>query len=239
MIPLPSWQDKEAHKGGMVRAALWLESEVGLGNVFTSGQLRQAFPGEEQIGRRLRDLRDHGWQIDTHRNDRTLLQDERRYVRKGMEVWVPGQAKAPERKASLTSTQRAKVLEGDGFLCRTCGIGSGESYGDGIELSLLNVSRRTVHLPDGSSTTQLLTECKRCSTGTTDRAVDLTELLGRVLTLASLEQKVLAKWIKADRRTPSELESIWGLYRTLPQESRNAIASAMDAGVNKHEGMGK
>ncbi|MGW2255441.1 hypothetical protein ACWCXH_35485 [Kitasatospora sp. NPDC001660] len=229
---LPSWQDKNAHKGGMVRAALWLESEVGLGNVFTSGQLRKAFPDEEQIVRRLRDLRDYGWRIDTHRNDSSLVQGERRYVSKGLEVWVPGQAKAPEHKASITTAQRNKVFQGDNFLCRTCGIGAGESYGDSVELSILNVARRSVQLPDGSVETQLVTECKRCAVGNGDREVDLAELLGRVLALASLEQRILAKWIEADRRSPSALEALWGVYRTLPRSSRETVARAITTSNN-------
>ncbi|MFF7992402.1 hypothetical protein ACFZDG_21735 [Kitasatospora xanthocidica] len=233
MVALPSWQDKEANRGGMVRAALWLETEVGLGNKFTSGQVRKAFPDEEQIVRRLRDLRDHGWQIDTHRNDESLIQGERRYVRKGAEVWVAGQAKAPAHKSSLTTTQRNRILHSDNFLCRSCGIGAGESYGDDIELSVLNVARRKVLLADSSVEIQLVTECKRCSTGNADREVDLAALLGKVLALAPLEQKVLAKWIEADQRTPSALEKLWGLYRTLPRASREAVANAMAAGVNE------
>ena len=134
-MTLPSWQDKKF--GGMIRAALWLETEVGLGNIFTKAALRQAFPEATQIDRRIRDLRDRGWQIDTSRHDPSLSQDEQRYVKRGAPVWIPGQAKVPEHKSSLSAAQRTRIHQADGYLCRACGIGAGETYEDGIEQAFL------------------------------------------------------------------------------------------------------
>lgn len=39
---------------------------------------------------------------------------------------------------------------------------------------------------------------------------------------------MLSGWVKADQRTYSSLEFLWGLYRTLPEESRKAVADALD-----------
>ncbi|MDT0347651.1 hypothetical protein [Streptomyces litchfieldiae] len=227
-MALPSWQDKKY--GGKIRAALWLESVVGVGNIFTKTQLRQAFPQDTQIDRRVRDLRDHGWQIDTNRDDPSLNQDEQRYVSKGAEVWLPGQARVPRHKNSLTAAQRTKIMQGDNFLCRSCGIGGGEPYSDGIELAQLNVARREVRLSDGRVEHQLVTECKRCSSGNGGRVVDLHELVSLARRLSPLEQKVFAGWAEADRRQPSLLETLWGAYRTLPEESRRAIIQIMTSG---------
>ncbi|MGW0597573.1 hypothetical protein ACWD11_10550 [Streptomyces sp. NPDC002776] len=229
MTEIPSYRDNKF--GSMVRAALWLITEVGEGNVFTKAQLREAFPDVAQIDRRLRDLRDHGWQIDTSRDDPSLLQQEQRFVIRGTDVWVPGKSKAPKHKASLTASQRAKVLQDDNHLCRSCGVGAGETYedGGGIELSKLNVSRRRVLNSDGTVEHQLVTECKRCGTGGgSDREVDLGALLELVESLAPLEQRLFSKWIDADQRTFSPLEKVWGIYRTLPRESRAAVAQAID-----------
>ncbi|MFF7985374.1 hypothetical protein ACFZDK_40745 [Streptomyces sp. NPDC007901] len=229
MVEIPSYRDNQF--GSMVRAALWLVAEVGEGNIFTKAQLREAFPEVAQIDRRLRDLRDHGWRIDTSRDDPSLLQQEQRFVIRGADVWIPGKSKAPKHKASLTAAQRAKVLQDDNHLCRSCGIGAGEAYedGDGIELAKLNVSRRKVLNSDGSVEHQLVTECKRCGTGGgSDREVDLGALLELVEALAPLEQRLFAKWIDADQRSFSPIEKVWGIYRTLPEESRAAVAQAID-----------
>ncbi|MFF4479911.1 hypothetical protein ACH4TQ_04080 [Streptomyces sp. NPDC021218] len=226
MAMLPSWQDGQF--GGKIRAALWLETVVGEGNIFTKAQLRKAFPDVAQIDRRVRDLRDHGWRIDTSRDDPALKQEEQRYVTKGAEVWMPGQSKIAKHKNSLTNAQRNKVWQDDNFLCRNCGVGVGETYGDGtFELSKLNVARREVAMPDGTIEVQLVTECKRCGTSGGERQADLGDVLGTIETLAPLERKVLAGWIEADRRTLSPLEKLWGVYRTLPADSRATVKQAV------------
>ncbi|MER7919964.1 MULTISPECIES: hypothetical protein [unclassified Streptomyces] len=229
MVEIPSYQDKKF--GTMARAALWLISVVGEGEIFTKAQLREAFPDVAQIDRRLRDLRDHGWRIDTSRDDPELLQQEQRFVTRGADVWIPGKSKSPKHKSSLTAAQRAKVLHDDNHLCRSCGIGAGEAYedGGGVELAKLNVSRRKVLHSAGAVEYQLITECKRCGTGGgPDREVDLGALLELMESLSPLEQRLFAKWMEADQRSFSPLEKVWGIYRTLPQQSRTAVAEAID-----------
>ncbi|NSC22549.1 hypothetical protein FM076_15730 [Streptomyces albus subsp. chlorinus] len=225
-MPLPDWRDASKH-GTMIRAALWLETEVGEGNVFTKSKLREAFEGVSQIDRRIRDLRDRGWQIDTRREDPTLELDEQRYVKKGLEVWIPGQAKA-KAKSNLTASQRTRTMQQDNFLCRSCGIGSGESYGDGGSAAQLDIARRKVRLPDGSIETQLVTECNKCRVGGRAREEDVPALLSEIKALSGIERQALAAWIKADRRERSTLERLWGHYRTLPEESRAVLAAAVN-----------
>ncbi|MFD8205715.1 hypothetical protein ACFV2S_04785 [Streptomyces sp. NPDC059695] len=223
-MAVPSWLDKTF--GSKVRAGLWLVSEVGEGNIFTKGQLRAAFPDVAQIDRRVRDLRDHDWQIDTRREDESLHLDEQRFVKKGAEVWLPGQSKSPKEKSGLTSVQRTKVLAADSFLCRSCGIGAGESFGDGGQDAQLDVARRQVQLLDGTCETQLVTECNRCRVGGRDRQVDLSGILGRLAGLTPLERDVFIGWLNAGRRDPSPLERLWGEYRTLPEAARDAVRVA-------------
>ncbi|MFF7532073.1 hypothetical protein ACFZB2_23660 [Streptomyces bobili] len=225
-MTLPSWQDKKL--GSMARAALWLVTVVGEGNIFTKAALREAFPEVAQIDRRLRDLRTYGWRIDTSREDAELKQQEQRLVTRGADVWIPGQAKAPKHKSSLTPAQRTKVLQGDNYLCRTCGIGVGEEYGDGVEQAQLNVARRKVFLSEGQAEFQLVTECKRCGLGGSEREVDLGAVLDMVEALSPVERLTLAGWMAADRRTLSPLDKLWGLLRTLPEESRKTVADALD-----------
>ncbi|WP_329134620.1 hypothetical protein [Streptomyces sp. NBC_00670] len=213
----------------MVRAALWLLTEVKEDGIFTKADLRTAFPDVAQIDRRIRDLRDRGWRIDTSRDDPSLKQDEQRFVSRGAEVWIPGQAKGPKHKNGLTAAQRQKTFEGDSYLCRSCGIAAGEAYGDDdLTQAVLNIARRKVLLADGSEEYQLVTECKRCGSGSTDREVDLGALLELVEDLSSMERRILAGWIAADQRTPEPIDKLWGLYRTLPEEARKAVAGALD-----------
>lgn len=233
-MTLPSWRDKtvgDRKLGSMARAALWLLAEVGEGNVFTKAELRSAFPDVAQIDRRIRDLRDRGWRIDTSREDASLKLEEQRFVSRGADVWVPGQAKAPKHKNSLTSAQRQKVFEADSYLCRSCGIAAGEEYPDGITQAVLNIARRKVLMADGSEEYQFVTECKRCGSGRADREVDLGALLELVEGLSSMERRILANWIAADQRSLEPIDKLWGLYRTLPEESRKTVANALD-GIN-------
>ncbi|MFC0115605.1 hypothetical protein [Kibdelosporangium aridum] len=220
-MSMPSWRDTTTKRGSMVRAALWLVQEVGLNGIFTKNDLRDAFRDVSQIDRRLRDLRDYGWQIDTQREDPELRQDEQRLVKVGAEVWVPGQAKSKP-KAGITAAQRKKVMEGDGWLCRSCGIAGGDSYDDGTTAQL-DIARRQVFLPDGSEEVQLSTECNRCRVGGRGSVVDLGEVLHLVKSLGPLEKKIFGGWVSADERRLSGLERLWGLYRAMPADSRAAV----------------
>ncbi|MFE5948050.1 hypothetical protein [Streptomyces sp. NPDC056480] len=223
---MPSWLDRKY--GSKVRAGLWLASVVKEGNVFTKGQLRAAFPEVAQIDRRVRDLRDHGWQIDTRREDESLNLDEQRFVKKGAEVWLPGQSKSPKEKAGLTAAQRTKVLLADSFLCRSCGIGAGESFGDAAgQDAQLDVARRQVLMPDGRTETQLVTECNRCRVGGRDRQVDVGSIVRTLGRLSVLERAVFADWLEAGLRNPGPMERLWGEYRTLPEDARNAVRDAL------------
>ncbi|MFH9815942.1 hypothetical protein [Streptomyces sp. NPDC017230] len=233
MTTLPSWQDEMdggRKVGGMVRAALWLLTVVGEGNIFTKAELRAAFPEASQIDRRIRELRDRGWRIDTSRDDPSLKQEEQRFVSQGAQVWIPGQAKAPKHKNSLTTAQRQKVFEADSYLCRSCGIAAGEEYGDGDGLtqSVLNIARRRVLLPDGSEEYEFVTECKRCGSGSADREVDLGALLEHAENLSPMERRILERWIAEGRREPDPIEKVWGLFQTLPAEARKTFASALE-----------
>jgi hypothetical protein len=221
----PSWQDTGI--GSKARAALWLVQVVGEGNIFTKAALREAFPDLTQIDRRMRDLRVDDWKFFTSREDPTLLQQEQRFVARGADVWIPGQSKTPKHKASLTANQRTKVLAEDGYVCRTCGIASGEDYEDGITGAVLNVARRQVIQPDGTTVFENVTECKRCGAGSSGRQADLGKILDQVASLSPMEQRVLSSWIDKDRRSLSPVDLVWGQYRTLPAPSRAAVADAL------------
>ena len=114
-MSIPDWRTSKS--GTRIRVALWLVSEVGPGGTFTKTQLREAFPAVEQIDRRMRDLREHGWVISTYREDRSLAPDELRLVTVGGHVWDKAHRGASRR--ALTENERRQVLARDGFSCRS------------------------------------------------------------------------------------------------------------------------
>ncbi|AYG82638.1 hypothetical protein DWB77_04821 [Streptomyces hundungensis] len=223
---LPSWTDENI--GTMKRAGLWLVTVIGEGSVFTKDELRQAFPGVSQIDRRMRDLRDHGWQIHTNREDVSLEPYEQRFVRQGEAVWEPGKGRT-KAAAPITATQRREIMARDGNFCRSCGISGGESYAGTYEAAQLDIARRQVRQDDGTSKVELVTECNRCRVGGRQLTADPADVLTGVRQLGRLERRVLAGWVADDRRPFSPVERLWAEYRSLPEESRHKIRQALDA----------
>ncbi|MEU5108907.1 hypothetical protein AB0H07_42785 [Streptomyces sp. NPDC021354] len=225
---MPSWQD--AGLGTMKRVALWLVSEIGEGNTFTKEELREAFPGVSQVDRRMRDLRDFGWTIDTNREDAGLDSHEQRFVKPGDPVWEPGRATRKTGTTAIGAGRRREVLRKDGHMCRSCGITPGDIYADTQKKAQLDIARRDVVKPDGSRATELVTECKRCRVGGTSLTADLSKVLREAASLSPLERKVLSDWVAADRRQFSRLEQIWSDYRSLPEDSRAQLRAELGLG---------
>uniref|UniRef100_A0AAU2V9H5 HNH endonuclease n=1 Tax=Streptomyces sp. NBC_00003 TaxID=2903608 RepID=A0AAU2V9H5_9ACTN len=223
---LPSWTDEKF--GTMKRAGLWLVTVVGEGSIFTKDELRQAFPGVSQIDRRMRDLRDHGWQIDTNREDASLASSEQRFVRQGEPVWEPGKGRVKS-TAPVTATQRREIMAKDGNFCRSCGISGGQTFAGTYEAAQLDIARRQVRQPDGELRVELVTECNRCRVGGRQLVADPADVLAQVRQLGRLERRVLAGWVTEDRRPFSTVERLWADYRALPEESRAKIRQVLEA----------
>lgn len=156
---IPSWQDPG--RGTMARCALWLVAEVGVGEVFTKTELRDAFPETSQIDRRMRDLRDRGWKIATNRDDPSLTSSEHRFVAMGAEVWKPGQSKA---KTPYSPASRRRSVVRFSRLTSICAASAAspphEVYEGGVETAQLDVARREVIRPGAKVATEMITECR-------------------------------------------------------------------------------
>ncbi|WP_311317013.1 hypothetical protein [Streptomyces sp. CEV 2-1] len=209
----------------MKRAALWLVAVVGEDGTFTKEDVKNAFPGISQADRRVRDLRDYGWRIATHREDATLGQHQQRFVAQGQPVWERG--KATKESSSITDTQRRKVLTADGNRCRSCGITPGQIYADSFETAQIDIARRKVKLPNGTASVQHIAECNRCRVGGRSLEADLGAVLGDVSKLGGLQRQTLTDWVAADEREFSLVERVWADFRTLPAESRNKVREAL------------
>lgn len=208
----------------MVRGALWLLAEIGEGNVFTKEQVRQAFPGVSQADRRIRDLRNFGWVIHSSNDDATLLPEEQRFVRAGLEVWDPDQRRRAELTV-VTAKQRMSALAADEYQCVVCGIAGGEVYPDSPnDTAVLSASRKTVRFIDGRTAEQLVTVCKRCRAGgTSGEVLDLHRLLSEIQNLDDNDKSRLRRWMERDRRGATPLDRVWTQYRRLPAEAREEV----------------
>lgn len=123
--PRPDWRDAEL--GTRVRVALWL-MEKGKGTRFKKQELRDAFPGVEQVDRRMRDLRPAGWIIHTYRERDGLQPDELLLDEIGLPVWEAEHKGAGMR--NISGKVRREVYERDSHRCVRCGITAGEEYPD-------------------------------------------------------------------------------------------------------------
>ncbi|MEO3798447.1 hypothetical protein [Nonomuraea sp. B1E8] len=217
-MQVPSWKNTEL--GTMKRAALWLVQRIGEGNTFTKEELRSDFHGVAQIDRRMRDLRDFGWRIDTSREDAALRQDEQRFVSAGEPVWEPGKATKKREGHAISAVQRRELLARANYVCRSCGIPAGHTYSGTYETAQLDVARRAVVSSDGSRSTQLVVECGRCRVGGRALEVDLGDLTARLSRLSAFDRQILAGWMRDGEREFSEVEKLWGLYQALPAESQ-------------------
>jgi hypothetical protein len=225
----PAWNDPTLKGGTMKRCALWLLQEVGEGNTFTKERLRQAFPGISQVDRRLRDLRVYGWVIRTNADDASLLAEDQRFVKAGARVWEPGAARLAGSQVNASAKERQAVLARDEFLCTQCGISGGDAYADDLhQTAVLSTTRRKTVMPDGTSRTELLTECNRCRAGSSGQPARSDEVLETARRLDERDFRQLRRWIAQERREATDLERAWSLYRRLPASARDAVRSELE-----------
>jgi len=221
-MELPNW--RTSTKGTRVRAALWLFTEVGEGGTFTKAQLREAFPGVEQIDRRMRDLRAEGWVLATYREDRSLSADELRLVRVGGAVWDPNyRSKA---QTSISDKERQQIFAADDYMCVYCGVSGGESYvDDALRSAKLTLSR--VPSTDGR-TTRLATCCDRCHVATRDDA-PTPNLSPAIDGLSDEQRSRLLDWIRTGSRPVAPEEQLWARYRRLPHAVRLEVRQHLES----------
>lgn len=227
-MALPAWDDPKLKAGTMVRGALWLVQVIGEGNTFTKEQVRAAFPGIAQADRRIRDLRGYGWVMLTSAEDARLTAEEQRFEKAGVPVWDPVARRSAAPQKAISSKEKQAVMARDHYMCTVCGISGGESYyDDSNQTAVLSVTRRTTVLPDGSKETLLVTECKRCRSGSDGSPARADKALAEIKALAPDEQRLLLQWIEQGRRSTTPLERAWNTYRRLPADAREEIRSAL------------
>lgn len=220
----PTWDDPAAG-GTMIRGALWLLQVVGEGNTFTKNDLREAFPGVAQADRRIRDLRDYGWIVHSSTEDASLLREDQRFVKAGVDVWDARAKRAAAPQKTVTAKERQAVLARDGYMCTLCGIAGGEPYpDDSVMTAVLAVSRRTVTGADTEDETTLVTECKRCRAGDAPAPLTVEDVLAKARGLEPGERRRLLRWMERGRRGATDLDRAWATYLRIPPDQRHEAA---------------
>ncbi|WP_426949630.1 hypothetical protein [Ornithinimicrobium sp. W1679] len=209
----------------MIRGALWLLQVVGEGNTFTKNELREAFPGVAQVDRRIRDLRDFEWVVHTSNEDASLLAEDQRFVKAGVEVWDARARRLAAPQKAVPARERQAVLMRDGYMCTLCGIAGGEPYpDDSVLTAVLAVSRRPVTGADGQEETALVTECKRCRSGGAPAPLGVEDILARAGDLDPGERRRLHRWMERGRRGTTDLDRAWAAYLRVPPGQRKEAA---------------
>lgn len=211
----PDW--RTSTKGTRVRVALWLIQEVGEGNAFRKVQLRAAFPGVEQVDRRMRDLRSEGWEIHTHQQDPTLATDELRLVSAGRRVWeVPtGQSRTA---SGPSRSERQAVLRRDGYTCSLCGIGGSEAYPD-------DPTDHAVLLVVAGPAGGWITTCRRCRADAQNLALGWAD---NITKLTDAERQLIAAELSSGRPS-SEARVIRDRMWNLDDDGRRALLASLSA----------
>ena len=102
------------------KAALKAYLRARVGQVLESHELQEAANGAVQYSRRLRELREEGWQISSHNDRSDLIPGQ--YV---LEELPPEESNYRISRA-ISKRVRAQVLERNGYTCQMCGAGAGD-----------------------------------------------------------------------------------------------------------------
>lgn len=225
---LPDFRDPTTG-GAMVRAALWLASEIGEGGVFTSQELRKVVPGREEADRRVRDLRKYGWVIDHYRTGSDLKPDQRRLVKIGVHVWDKDARKAAS-VPYISAKIREEVFRRDGYACVSCGITPGEEFD---HLPGVRARLTCGHIyPDaigGKATADMLrAECQICNEylqSHTSSRLDGDQVAVRAQSLSRADKARLMRRIVTNRREPDKVDEVWQAYKQLSGVERERLGA--------------
>ncbi|WP_280443284.1 HNH endonuclease [Nocardia brasiliensis] len=214
------------------RVAIFIAS-VGEGNRFTKMELFEAVPGVAQADRRMRDLREMGWQIDNYKINPDLSPDQYLLRKIGVRIDLGERPPATVRR-SITGSKRRRILERDGGACQVCGITAGTTFpGELSRTAILTVGHLIPKERGGSDDdSNLRAECQRCNDEARDVTADPPDP-GQVFTAArNLKggRKMKAQlygWMLAGRREIGDVERVFLDWSRLPAGQRQTVMNRL------------
>ncbi|MGZ9829490.1 hypothetical protein ACXYTP_21475 [Tsukamurella ocularis] len=228
------WEGTKRNMGGVRRAAAFLYFEMDLGKKFTMRDIRAAIGDEgvpnddAELARRLRELREVGWRIDSYKDRADLKPAEYIVVTKGAKVWLGGSLKPQKPSNKL----RREVLDRDGR-CVKCGALANEPYpGEPDTRARLTIGHRIAgnRLTRDISADEVEAQCARCNETAGDRHTDpenLGEVLPEVGNLGRKDAATLLDWLEHDRRLQSTLDRLHARVRRLSPSERAVVVEKL------------
>ncbi len=166
-----------------------------VGVVLDSKQLQEASGGAREFGRRIRELREEGWQIKTH-NDRSDLKPgqyilEDNTVRSRQYIFA----------SRISKRVRAQVLERNGYTCQMCGAAAGEddeqNPGRAVRLHIGHIVDRSHGGTDEPANLRAL--CSACNQGAKNVVQEppsWTWLLAQIRRASIADQQKALEWLR-------------------------------------------
>ncbi|MFF4399355.1 HNH endonuclease [Streptomyces sp. NPDC001480] len=227
-------------KSSLAKVAEFLAAK-GPGGTFSKLELFEAVPDVSQADRRMRDLRQMGWQIDNYKLNPNLRPDEYLVRKLGTRVDLGERAPKLERK-NITGPKRRRILERDGHTCQACGVRAGQEFPDAPGRTAVLTISHIVPVSQGGQNTDdnLRTECQRCSSPSNDPAPappSTRQVLDRASQRPFADKQLLYSWMKAGQRTTSETEELFYAWsRLAPADRTEVMAALADEIINELTG---
>lgn len=239
---LDVWPGKPNRKWGAERKiASWLTFNLEVGETFDMPILREALgdgvvPHEaEHLNRRLRKLREDGWEVPTKKDDESIPAGVYRVDAKG---WYPGDG-IRNKNTTVSQGVRRRVIDRDQRRCVICGVGSGEPYvGEPGSRAVLTVGHRDPVARRGSSTNlnNLQAECKRCNEPvrhTIRSPESLDQVSPDVVNLSHIDAEKLLSWLSAGNRVRDKVDDLYDRSRTLSPGDREKLLTLLERKVGR------
>ncbi|PPK98025.1 hypothetical protein CLV92_102178 [Kineococcus xinjiangensis] len=225
-ISAPGFDYRDEALGSRARVALFLATEVGEGGRFLKQALRQAFPGIEQVDRRMRELRSMEW-VFTYDAD---PEDQRVRIttltKIGLYIWDPDVPRPT--LGRISAVQSRRIFDRD-RVCTICGIAAGERYAPDDDRTAQLIIQHIVPLSVGGSEddSNLHVVCLRHSGGQW-AAPESREQVQRILTRFDGELDPRARtqflsWVLRGQRTFTPAEQLWATYQALSPAERESV----------------
>ncbi|MFE9217150.1 hypothetical protein ACFYN3_12525 [Streptomyces lavendulae] len=211
-------------RSSKVKVAEFLAT-VGEGNVFTKLQLFEGVPNVAQADRRMRDLRDLGWEIDNYKTNPSLHADEYLLAKIGTRIDLGEQPEQPARNR-ISARRRLEAFSAAGHACQICGVSVGELHpdSDSHRPAMLGAFFIDSTPPASTELSNIRVECDRCHAADVRNpaaAPTPEEVLARAAALNSREDKRrLYRLMQAGRLQRDDVELAFMAWSRLGSEEK-------------------